>query len=158
MLIKLIEFIRIASCCFGIFWAYSVGMDGSDPAGGVLHIITPWVVAGIAGTSGIEGLFFGKQTEREKGFEQGSNYQKQSAFALLSYAIVSLAVYFSDWGAHAELTILLAFMFFMVFSAFNHGREAIVNNNYTWANLNRPFLTLLMIASLWYPVWYSLFP
>ncbi len=157
MIIKIIEFLRLFAVSFGIFWAYTIGMNGDNPAELVLHIMSPWVVAGIAGTSGLEGLLFGKKAAQEKGFEQGSNYQKQSAIALLSYGIMALLVYFLEWGLHAELTIVLTFMFFMVFSAFNHGREAVIHKNYKWANLNRPFLTLLLIASLWYPVYNSLF-
>lgn len=152
MLIKVIEIIRLIATSFGIFWAYYAGMDGDHPAAQVLHLMSPWVVAGIAGTSGIEGLLFGRQAAREKGFEQGSNYQKQSAIALLSYGVMAVLVYFLNWGMFAELTIVLTFMFFMFFSAFNHGREVIVHKNYKWANLNRPFLTVLLIAALWYPV------
>ncbi len=157
MLIKIIEITRITATSFGIFWSYYTGMNGDNTAESVLHLISPWVVAGIAGTSGIEGLLFGKQAAREKGFEVGSNYQKQSAIALLSYAVMSLVVFFANWGTMAEVSVVLCFMFFMFFSGFNHAREAIINKNYKWANLNRPFLTALLIAALWYPVYYSLF-
>lgn len=157
MIIKIIEAIRIAAATFGIFWAYYIGMSTATPDVSVLHILTPWIIVSIAGTSAIEGLFFSKQAAAEKGFDDKGNYAIQSRIALLSYAVISLVVYFANWGTNAELTIIFTFMFFMFFSAINHGYQAVVNKNYHWANLNRPFLTALLIAALWYPVTNVLF-
>jgi len=112
----------------------------------------PVIIVGIAGISGIEGLLFGKLSAEQKGFEVGSNYQKQSAIALLSYAVISILVNVCHWGIRAELTILFAFLFFFTFSAINHGIDAIRRKNYRWQNINRPFITLLLIAGLIYPV------
>lgn len=152
MIIKIIEIIRIAGATFGIFWSYYAGTSMEMPEQSVLHIMTPWVIVSIAGTSALEGFFFGKQAAAEKGFKDDGNYATQSRIALLSYAVISLVVYFANWGTNAELTIMLTFMFFMFFSAINHGYQAVVNKNYHWANLNRPFLTATLIAALWYPV------
>lgn len=157
MIIKIIEILRIAGASFGIYWSYHLGMSSATPAESVLHLLSPWLLVSIAGSSGIEGLIFGKQAAAEKGFEEGSNYQKQSAIALLSYAVISLAVYFGGLGTNAEITIVLAFIFFMIFSASNHAYQAIVNRNFKWANLNRPFLTVMLIVAVWYPVVNSLF-
>ncbi|PLX05528.1 MAG: hypothetical protein C0598_14380 [Marinilabiliales bacterium] len=148
MIIKIIEALRIAGTAFGVFWAYYVGETPQE----ILNVMTPWVVVSIAGTSGLEGLFFGRQAAIEKGYEQGSNYQTQSAIALLSYGVIALVVYFLKWGTNAELTIVLVFMFFTIFSGVNHARSVIQDKNYKWANLNRPFLAVLLTAVLWYPV------
>lgn len=148
MIIKIIEGLRIAGTAFGVFWAYYVGESPEE----ILNIMVPWIIISIAGTSGIEGLFFGKLAASEKGYEQGSNYQIQSAIALLSYAVLALIVYLFRWGTKAELTIILAFMFFTIFSGVNHARSAIIDKNYRWANLNRPFLAVLLTAVLWYPI------
>jgi hypothetical protein len=152
MIIKIIELVRIVATAFGIFWSYYSG----DTPQEVLHLMSPWVIISIAGTSALEGLFFGKKAAIEKGFEQGSNYQIQSAIALLSYAIISFVVYYFGWGTNAELTIVLAFLFFMVFSAMNHTRSIIIDKNYKWANLNRPFLAIMLIAVMWWPLMGSL--
>lgn len=157
MIIKIIEFLRIAGATFGVFWAYNVGMETSTPHESVLHIITPWLIVSIAGTSAIEGLFFGEQTAAEKGFVNDGNYAYQSRIGLLSYAVISLLVYFENWGSKAELTIILTFMFFMLFSALNHAYQAVVKKNYHWQNLNRPFLTILLIMAIWHPVYNLLF-
>ena len=152
MIIKIIEIIRIAGTSFGIYWAYYIGMESSTPPESVLHILSPWIIMSVAGTSAFEGLFFGKQAAAEHGFKEGGSYAYQSRIALLSYAVISLVVYFANWGANAELTIMLTFLFFMFFSAINHGYQAIAHKNYHWANLNRPFLTALLIAAVWYPI------
>ena len=157
MIIKIIEILRIAGATFGIYWAYNVGMSQPNPAEAVLHIMTPWIVFSIAGTSALEGLFFGKLSAKEKGFENDGNYAYQSRIALLSYGVMSLFVYFMNWGKEADLTIMLTFLFFMVFSAINHGYQAFAKKNYHWQNLNRPFLTILLIIVLWYPITNVLF-
>jgi hypothetical protein len=157
MIIKIIEILRIAGASFGIYWAYYVGMSTGTPAESVLHILTPWIIVSISGTSAIEGLFFGKQSAAEKGFKNDGGYAYQSRIALLSYAVISLIVYFANWGTNAEVTIMLTFLFFMFFSALNHGYQAVVNHNYRWENLNRPFLTALLIAAMWYPITNVLF-
>jgi len=50
----------------------------------------------------LEGLIFGKQAAIAKGYEVGSNYQKQSAFALLSYTFGAIFVYLANWRIKAE--------------------------------------------------------
>ncbi len=96
MIIKIIEIIRIAGTSFGIYWSYNVGMTASNPHESVLHLLAPWIIVSIAGTSAIEGLFFGKQAAAEKGFKDDGNYAFQSRIALLSYAVISLVVYFAN--------------------------------------------------------------
>ena len=130
MIIKLIEIIRIVGTSFGIFWAYYAGMNSNEPAAAVLHLLVPWVIFSVAGTSGIEGLFFGKQSAKEKGFKNDGNYAFQSRIALLSYGVMAIVVYFANWGVKADLTIMLTFLFFMIFSAINHGYQAFAKKNY----------------------------
>ncbi len=152
MISNILDGIRILAVCAAFFFGYQIGFqDGYNPAA-QLHFMTPLLIVAIAGISGLEGLLFPAQASAAKGFESGSNYQKQSAIALLSYAFVALLVYFANWGLYAELAILFAFCFFFLFSGLNHAMDAIKRKNYRWQNINRPFITLLMIAGLIYPV------
>ncbi|MDY0102249.1 MAG: hypothetical protein RBS07_04875 [Lentimicrobium sp.] len=153
MLIQILDIIRIALVAIAFFFGYSIGFSGDtyEPVS-QLHFMIPIVIVAIAGISGIEGLFFGKKAAQAKGYETGSNYQKQSAFALMSYAFGSILVYFSNWGIHSELTILFVFFFFFTLSAGNHGLEAIRHKNYKWQNINRPFILMLLLAGFIYPV------
>ncbi len=152
MIIKILEISRIAAVGAAFYFGYSVGYDNGYHPEAQLHIMIPIIIVAIAGFSGVEGLLFGNQAAEAKGFETGSNYQKQSAIALLSYAVISIIVYYFNWGIKSELTILFTFMFFFIFSATNHAYDAITRKNYKWANINRPFLTLLLIAGLISPV------
>jgi len=152
MLIQLLDIIRILLVGIAFYFGYSIGFDESYNPIAQLHFMIPIVIVAIAGISGIEGLFFGKEAALAKGYEIGSNYQKQSAFALLSYAFGAIFVFFANWGIKAELTILFVFFFFFIFSAGNHALEAIKNKNYKWQNLNRPFILLLLLAGFIYPV------
>jgi hypothetical protein len=152
MLLQLLDVIRIVSVCIAFFFGYQTGFaEGYNPIA-QLHFMTPIIIVAIAGTSGLEGIFFAKKSAELKGFEIGSNYQRQSAIALLSYATVASIVYIVNWGIKAELTILFAFIFFFFCSSINHGVDAIRRKNYKWQNINRPFITLLLIIGLIYPV------
>lgn len=152
MLIKIFDILRIAIVIIAFFFGYRIGFaHGYDPVP-QLHFMIPLVIVAIAGFSGIEGLFFAKKSAEAKGFETGSNYQRQSAIAILSYACIAIFVYFSNWGIKAELTIFFVFIFFFIFSGLNHGIDAIRRKNYKWQNINRPFLTLILIAGMIYPV------
>lgn len=152
MFLKMLDWIRIIGVGLAFYFGYQIGFEkGYDPIA-QLHFMIPVIIVTIAGISGFEGIFFGKKSAKLKGFETGSNYQKQSAIALLSYAIIAIVVCCLNWGIKAELTILFTFIFFFIFSGLNHGLEAIKNKNYKWQNINRPFITLLLIAGLIYPV------
>jgi hypothetical protein len=144
--------LRIALVSAAFFFGYRIGFaQGNDPVA-QLHFMIPLVITAIAGISGFEGLFFAKKSAEAKGFETGSNYQRQSAIAMLSYAAISMFVYLMNWGIKAELTIFFAFIFFCIFSAVNHSVDAVRHKNYKWQNINRPFITLLLIAGMIYPV------
>lgn len=152
MILKMLDIIRIVCVAVAFFFGYQIGFsNGYDPIT-QLHLMIPAVIVAIAGFSGIEGIFFAAKSAEMKGFEVGSNYQRQSAIALLSYAVTAIIIYIFNWGIKAELTILFAFIFFFFFSGINHGVDAIRKNNYKWQNINRPFITMLMIAGFIYPV------
>lgn len=148
----MIDILRILIVFSAFFFGYLIGFhNGYNPVA-QLHFTIPLLITAIAGSSGVEGLFFGRKAAKAKGFEAGSNYQKQSAIASLSYAVISIIIYFTNWGIKAELTVLFTFCFFFFFSAVNHGIDAIRHKNYRWQNINRPFITLLLLAGLIYPV------
>lgn len=152
MLIKILDIVRIAGVSFAFFLGYTLGFqDGYHPEL-QLHIMIPLIIVSIAGISGTEGLLFGKQAAKAKGFEGGRNYQIQSALAMLSLAVTSIIIYFLGWGIKAELSIYFAFLLFFTASAVNHARDAISRKNYKWQNINRPFITLLLIAGTLHPV------
>jgi hypothetical protein len=152
MIIKTLETLRLAGVIIGFFIGYTIGYQhGYDPTA-QLHFMIPFIIVAVAGTSGIEGLFFGRQSALEKGYETGSNYQRQSAIWQLSTTFVALLVLIMQWGIRAELTIFFVFITFLFFSAINHAADAILRKNYKWQNINRPFLTLILIAGMIYPV------
>lgn len=152
MVVKILDILRIALVAAAFFFGNRIGYaHGYDPIS-QLHFMVPVIIVAIAGISGIEGLFFGKASAEAKGFESGSNYQRQSAIALLSYAAGAIIVFLCNWGIKAELATFFTFIFFFFFSAVNHACDAVKRKNYKWQNINRPFITLLLIAGMIYPV------
>lgn len=152
MIPKILDILRIFGVSAAFFFGYLVGFDDGFNPQAQLHLMIPIIIITLAGLSGIEGLFFAKQSAEAKGFEVGSNYQRQSAIALLSYAVVAVLVYLFNWGIIAELTVFFAFIFFMIFSGLNHLMDAVIHKNYKWQNINRSIFTLLLIAGVIYPV------
>lgn len=153
MLIQILDVLRILLVGIAFYFGYSIGFDSSYNPVAQLHFMIPIVIVAIAGISGLESLIWGKKAAIAKGYEVGSNYQKQSGFALLSYAFGALFAYFANWGIKSELTILFVFLFFFTLSAANHSIEAIRHKNFRWQNINRPFILLLLIAGFIYPVY-----
>lgn len=152
MIPKILDILRILAVSFAFFFGYYIGFKDEFNPVAQLHFMIPIIITAVAGLSGIEGLFFGRQAAEAKGYEVGSNYQKQSAIGLLSYAVVAVLVSLLDWGIIAELTILFAFIFFLFFSGINHAVDAVMRKNYKWQNINRPVITLLLIVGMIYPV------
>jgi len=150
--LNILDFIRIGIVCFAFYFGYSVGFEGEYNPIAQLHFMIPIVITAIAGISGIEGLLFPEKAAAVKGYEVGSNYQKQSSIAILSYAVVAIVVSLADWGIKAELTIFFAFIFFFFFSGVNHFVDAVKRKNYKWQNINRLFVVLLLIGGMIYPV------
>ena len=148
MIIKILEFLRLAGVIAGYFISYFTYDTPED----ILKSLTIWTIVSIAGLTGIEGLFFRKQAAKEKGFEQGSNYQIQSACAFLSIAIIAVFVVMANWGVKSYLTISFVFLLFLLMSTINHAYQAIVHKNLKWNNVIRPFQTLFLIAIYVYPV------
>ncbi len=152
MILKILDILRIVIVCATTFFGYQIGFAHGYNPEAQLHFMIPLIIVAIAGFSGFEGLVFAKKSAEIKGYEVGSNYQRQSDIALLSYAVVAVIVYFSNWGIRAELTIFFACIFFFFFAGVNHAVDAVRRKNYKWQNINRPFITLLLIAGMIYPV------
>ncbi len=86
MLLQVLDIIRIVIVAVAFFFGYQIGFaKGYDPIA-QLHFMIPLIITTIAGISGLEGIFFGKKSAKLKGFETGSNYQRQSA--LLCYLML----------------------------------------------------------------------
>jgi hypothetical protein len=152
MILKILDILRMFIVCAAFFFGYRIGFaDGYDPFA-QLHFMIPVIIVAIAGLSGLEGLLFAEESAEIKGFETGSNYQRQSAIALISYAAVAIFIFVVNWGIKAELTVFFTFVFFFFFSGLNHAIDAISRKNYKWQNINRPFITLLLVAGMIYPV------
>jgi hypothetical protein len=152
MIIKILDILRMVLVCVAFYFGYKIGYTNGYNPEAQLHFMIPVIVFVIAGFSGFEGLFFGRKSAEAKGFETGSNYQRQSAIGLLSYAVIAVLVSLLRWGIRAELTIFFAFIFFFAGSAINHAYDAVKRKNYRWQNINRPFITLILIAGMIYPV------
>ena len=113
--------------------------------------MTPILIIAVAGISGLKACCSRSKRRRRRALKLEATHQRQSAIALLSYAVVALLVMWLS-GPLRRTDNPVRLCFFFIFSGLNHGLDAIKNKNYKWQNINRPFITLLMIAGLLYPV------
>ena len=139
-------------CGLGIFLGYYYGETPEE----IIRIMNPWIIGSIAGLTGIEGIFFAKAAAKEKGFEYGSNYQRQSAFAFIAIATISLLIYFAGWDIQANITIVLTFLLFLTLSAINHTFSIFAEHNLKWQNMIRPIFTIALLAAYWSPLYCTL--
>ncbi|HPO54470.1 MAG TPA: hypothetical protein PKY46_00580 [Ignavibacteriaceae bacterium] len=152
-LVKILDFVRIGLVALAFYFGYSIGFENDYDPNAQLHFMIPIIIVAVAGISGLEGLLMPEKAAKIKGYEVGSNYQRQSAIALLSYAFTAIIIYYANWGTKAELTIFFAFIFFFFFSGVNHFVDAVKRKNYKWQNINRLFIVLLLMAGMVYPVY-----
>ena len=148
MVVKLFEITRIIAVVIGFFLAYFYGGTAED----IIHILLPWLIVPIMGFSAVEGLFFGKDAARAKGYGANSAYQIQTALFFLSITFMSIWLYFANWGVWSEITLLFTFLLSLLLSAINHTYQAIAHGNYAWNNLIRPIGVIALIASVYYPL------
>ncbi|MBU1370933.1 MAG: hypothetical protein KJ578_06320 [Bacteroidetes bacterium] len=153
MFIKILEYVRIAGVGLAFYLGYQTGFGEVYDPEAQLHLMIPLVIFFVAGLSGLEGLFFSRQSAALKGFETGSNYQIQSAIALLGFAFSAALVWWLNWGIKAELSVFSCFLFFFIFSAVNHSIQAVKHHNFKFENINRPFLVILLLGGFFYPLW-----
>jgi hypothetical protein len=52
----------------------------------------------------------------------------------------------------APRTAIVPVAFFLVFSGINHAVDAVRRRNFAWQNVHRPFIALLLVAGMVYPV------
>ena len=148
MIVKLFEISRIVAVGIGFFLAYYIGGSAQH----ILHILVPWLVIPLMGFSAIEWLFVGKTSAKAKGYGVDSAYQIQTALFFLSLSLMSVWLYFANWGEWADITLLFTFLLSLTLSAINHTYQAIAHKNYAWNNLIRPIGIIALIASVYYPI------
>ncbi|HNY01664.1 MAG TPA: hypothetical protein PKG48_03705 [Bacteroidales bacterium] len=153
MFSNILDILRLAATGAAFFFGYRIGFAGdSYHPEAQLHFMIPLLITVISGISGLEGLLAGDRAARAKGYETGSNYQRQSAFAMITLALVAVGVWLLNWGIQADLTIFFTFLIFHLLSGINHAVDAVKRKNYSWQNINRPFLVLFLMAGMIYPV------
>jgi uncharacterized membrane protein YtjA (UPF0391 family) len=149
---KFLDIFRIMAVVAVFFAGYSIGFSETYDPVAQIRFMTPLVIFVVAGISGLEGLLAGKKAAAAKGFTADGNYQRQSALAMVTLPVIAFLVWALRWGTLSELTILFTFLLFFLLSGINHLADAITRKNYAWQNINRLFITLMMVAGFVYPV------
>lgn len=139
----MLEVIRWIMVWVVIFIAYFYWQDPTLQ----INILSIWIVFPILWLSWIEWLFFSKSASSISWYTP-SEYQKQSAIALLSITVIWILTYVLNWSIDTKLTILLLWLTFVFFSGINHFLSAVIHKNHNKRNVIRPIITLLLILSI----------
>lgn len=137
---NLLEILRYISLGTGIFFAEYYQEPIMQ-----LNIISITVVLSLGGLSAIESIFFGKKAAAISGYGEPNAYQRQSGFNNLALSLVTIVVYYFDWGIIAKLTVLLTMLTFLTFSAGNHLYTALAKGNRSIRNMLRPAVTIVLL-------------
>lgn len=138
---NLLEIMRFIFLGIGIFF---VEYYGHEPLM-QLNIISITVVLSLGGLTAIESIFFAKKAAVKSGYGESNAYQRQSGFNNLALSLVTIAVYYFDWGYFAKLTVLLVILTFLTFSAGNHLYTALAKGNKSIRNMLRPAITVILL-------------
>ncbi|MEY8717187.1 hypothetical protein AB9G21_08450, partial [Francisella philomiragia] len=102
MISKIIEFTRIGIIVFGGFVVSFLFNQNSIE---LLHYNTLIIVISLSGLSGLEGIFFSKQSAKSLGRQTNRPYQLQSGVNNLSVALVASFVWYMQWAIYADATV-----------------------------------------------------
>ena len=148
-MVRIVEGLRILGTGVGFYLAYGAWDPDSSEA---IRILAFTFAIAMCGTCAIEGVFLARATGIEKGYASSGDvqvnpYHVQNTMWFLAATIVGVS-----WASACPQStqgflvyVILVSLFFLL-SAGNHAFQAIRRGNRTWANLNRPFLTLAMVA------------
>lgn len=117
---------------------------GNDPIL-TLHYLMPVIVLSLSGLTGIEGLFFNKQSALSLG-RQPSPYQYQSAMNNLTVGIMGLIVFLANWGQYADAAMLMTTLLFITLSGAVHTWEAFKMGNRNLKNMMRGIWCVALLA------------
>lgn len=143
---RFLEILRWVGVFLGIFFAFLWGTSPFQQ----FSIFAIFTIVFVAGLTGIEGLFFGKSAVEVSGYDQGSAYQRQSAFNSLALAITAVLAFLLGWGFYAYAGLLMVLLIFLTFSAINHFYTG-MEEKFVLNTLLRPLLVILLwIISLYF--------
>jgi len=137
---QMFEITRLVGVFVGFWLAFS---EVSDPER-AFHWLSVCVVVSIAGITGIESLFFGKQAASASGYSDPGPYQRQSGYNNLAVAIMGLAVFAMNWGTQAEAAICSVLLVFLALSSINHVHSGWRDGYRSWRGFTRPLGTLVL--------------
>lgn len=144
-MIKLLEWFRWTAVAIGFYVAYQPQL----PKEAVMNALLLWVLIPIAGTTGIESIFFASASAISKNREVGSAYQTQSGLNNLAVAITGFLVWYCHWGVYASLAVLMVLYIFLTMSSIYHVIEYFNPHKRRIIHLARLLLTtMLLVGSL----------
>ncbi len=137
-----IEYLRPTGVVAAFFIAEYYGETPQE----VFSILAPILIAFMAGTIGLEGLFFYKEGSEKLGYKGSRDYQRQNALTQIAIAITAVLIPIFGWGIYGLCSISTLFMLFFLFSGSNHAYSWLVEGNKSITNLMRPIISIVLIV------------
>lgn len=141
MISTVLEILRYVGVGVGVYLALYSGQNPVDQ----FSTVCLWSVLSLAGLTGVEGFFFGRQAADKSGYSDPGPYQRQSALNNLALAVTTILVYGLGWGLLAKMTVMTVLLVFLILSASNHGYTAWKGGNRSLRNMLRPMATTALV-------------
>ncbi|CAE7474356.1 unnamed protein product [Symbiodinium sp. CCMP2456] len=146
------EFSRIALAIAGYAVAYIYSAQGHDED--AARLLQLGLSVALSGTCALEGICFYETAARQKGYDRGFDfsagrnpYATQSTLWFASSCIVGVVAFFAyPRESSAQIVLATLQLLFFLMSALNHVYETVSHGNWRWQNVNRPLLSVAMVA------------
>ncbi|CAE7636913.1 unnamed protein product, partial [Symbiodinium sp. KB8] len=152
VMVRVIEFSRIALAIAGYAVAYVYSAQGHvEDAARLLQL---GLSVALSGTCALEGICFYETAARQKGYDRGFDfstgrnpYATQSTLWFASSCIVGVVAFFVyHRESSPQIALATLQLLFFLMSALNHAYETVAHGSWRWQNVNRPLLSVAMVA------------
>lgn len=149
-IIKFLEWFRCVCVAVGFYLAYQPHYTKES----AIYTLLLWIVIPLAGSTGIESVFFASSSAISKNREVGSAYQTQSGLNNLAVAMAGFIVWYWHWGLYAGLSVLMVLYIFLTLSSIYHLIEYFKPEKRRVIHLARfVFTSMIWLGS--FPLFYS---
>jgi hypothetical protein len=143
---RILEFLKWIGLFLGVFFAFLWGGSPLEQ----FNIFAVFVLVSVAGLTGIELIFFGKNPSKlsvtpESVTPEERAYNRQSGLYNFALAVTALFAYLAGWSFYAEAALLAVLVLFLLFSAVNHAYAMVKEGKNSTEEYSKAVLAVILI-------------
>ena len=138
---RILEFLKWIGLFLGVFFAFLWGGSPLEQ----FNIFAVFVIVSVAGLTGIELIFFGKNPSKLSVSPEEMAYNRQSGLYNFALAVTALFAYLAGWSFYAEAALLTVLVLSLLFSAVNHAYAMVKEDKNSTKEYSRAILAVILI-------------